>query len=105
MRPTFPSDGLTTHAIVRMQQRHISVLMIDLVMQYGRVYHARGAEVYFLGKRECRKYAHDPRVTAELDGVHVICDHRGNIMTCYKGRRPTRPRSDRWPHGNRYYKR
>ena len=75
---------MTFHAAVRMQQRRISAAHIDVAIRYGRVFHTRDAEIYVIGLREIRKYRKDPRMTAALNGLHVVCGRSGRIITCYR---------------------
>jgi hypothetical protein len=77
-----------------MQQRRISNIGIDVAIAYGRVYFARGTEIYVIGQREIRKHADDPNVTPDLNGLHVICHTKsGLVLTCYRNPRLKRPRT------------
>ena len=47
---------MSTHARKRSRARGISQSDIELVLQYGQAYYARGAKIWFLGKHEAKQW-------------------------------------------------
>lgn len=76
---------LTTHAKKRMQMRRITQDDIRATVEHGRTIYARGAVIKIIGKKEIGRYRnrHDLR---HLDGVHVVLDHDGVVITTYHNR-------------------
>ena len=70
---------LTPHAKKRMAQRAISFEGIVATMLYGTFYHARGAEIVVIGKKECRSSKFD---LTPYRGIHVVIAD-GKIITAY----------------------
>lgn len=86
--------NLTTHARARLFARRLNSGALDLVVSFGREIHARGATIYVVGRKEIhagRQFAID---LSELEGVHVICDREGTVLTVYRNRdlRDLKPR-------------
>ena len=76
-------QALTDHACQRMDQRRITAADVAAVMQYGRLFYARGAVYYVLGRREIKRFL--PIVDLQhLDGVHVISSFEGIVITVYR---------------------
>jgi hypothetical protein len=42
---------LTKHAAMRMQQRHLPPLIVDLLQHYGQVRHKRGASILYFDQK------------------------------------------------------
>lgn len=70
---------LTPHAKKRMAQRAISLEGIVATMLCGTFYHARGAEIVVIGKKECRSSKYD---LTPYRGIHVVIA-AGKIITAY----------------------
>ena len=70
---------LTEHAKKRMAQRAISLEGIVATMLCGTFYHARGAEIVVIGKKECCSSKYD---LTPYRGIHVVILH-GKIITTY----------------------
>jgi len=101
-QPLTAESDISSHATVRMQQRRISAAEIDLAVQYGRLYRARDAEIFVVGKQEIRKYDWVPEMTAALDGLHVVCSPTtGAVITVYRNRGFKRSSFDSRRHGQR----
>ena len=75
---------LTKHARARMQQRRLSDHMIAMVMTYGRLARVRGAEIFAIGKREVEQYLTEDVDLSKYQGVQVVCDPEGAILTAYR---------------------
>jgi hypothetical protein len=61
-------------------------------MRYGRVFRARAAAIFIVGRRELHKYDGIPAMISTLDGLHVICSTDARrVITVY--RNPTFKRS------------
>ncbi len=78
--------AFTRHAQERARQRSIPQIVIDLVVDFGRVQRHRGADVYSLDKRSrrsvrsylgCELY----RRIEEFLGVYVVVADAGRIIT------------------------
>jgi len=85
-KPALPAvPDLTDHAAIRMQQRRISTSDIDAAMSYGSLYETRDAAIFVVGRREIREHDRVPEVTADLNGLHVICTpDTGAVITVYR---------------------
>ena len=70
---------LTPHAKKRMAQRAISMEGVVATMLCGTFYHARGAEIVVIGKKECRSSKFD---LTPYRGIHVVISE-GKIITAY----------------------
>lgn len=70
---------ITPHALKRMAQRAISLEGIVATMICGTFYHARGAEIVVVGKKECRSSKYD---LTSYRGIHVVISD-GKIITTY----------------------
>lgn len=77
---------LTQHAWQRMSQRGISPDAVRTALEYGRSAYTRGALVFAIGKNEVRHYRRLETDLAELDGIHVVCDPAGAVLTVYRNR-------------------
>ncbi|MFC1586504.1 DUF4258 domain-containing protein [Fibrobacterota bacterium] len=76
---------ITSHANRRMSLRGVSQRAIQAALQFGRVVHTRGAEIYAIRKKEVLKFKDylDPK----WEGLHVVCTPHGNaVMTAYKNK-------------------
>lgn len=76
---------MTQHAWERMTSRGASSQLIETVLAYGRIIHARGAEIYALGKREVKKLCRKGIDLSEYEGYQVVCvPNTGVVMTVYR---------------------
>jgi len=83
--------SLTKHAAERMAERRVSCEDINAAMQCGRMYHRRGAVIYFMGRREAGEYTKDARLQGRLTGMTVVCDSRTQaIITSYRNSKACR---------------
>ena len=85
---------LTDHALQRMTGRRITLSEINDVLAYGRKTHTRGAAVYAIGRKEIAYYRQFGTDLTELDGLQVVCNQEGVVMTAYRNKdfRGLRPR-------------
>lgn len=76
---------VTKHAAVRIQQRGIPPLVVDLLLQFGQREHDHhGAEIYYFDKssrNRIKKYSWDiiGKLSEHLQSYAVLAD--GNIIT------------------------
>lgn len=76
-----PSDyHLTAHAELRMQQRGIAPQLIELVLRYGRTIYSRG----LIGHKEVGRYARDGIDLSRAEGIHVLVETDGSVITAYR---------------------
>lgn len=89
--------SLTRHAWERMSGRGLSPAAIRLVLNYGRTAHIRGATVCVVGRKEVERYRQEGIELSSVEGVQVVCNDSGLILTVYRNRdlRGLRPRSRR----------
>ena len=80
-----PASKLTNHARVRMAQRRITPDDIAIVLQYGRVFYAKGAVIHIVGRLEAERFLHVIDLS-HLDGVHVVCSLSAAVLTVYRDR-------------------
>ena len=91
------SFAFTSHAIHRMDERGISQEAVDLAVSYGRAVHERGATIYAIGRKEVQRYRSQGVDLSDQEGIQVVCNKAGGIMTVYRNRdfRSLRPRRRR----------
>jgi hypothetical protein len=92
--PEVDRMNLTTHARARLFARRFSEATLDMVVSFGREVHARGATIYVVGRKEIHVGHKHAIELSELEGVHVICDRQGTVLTVYRNRdlRDLKPR-------------
>jgi len=100
---TFLELPLTKHARCQMNARRLSDEMVAIVMTYGRLARVRGAEIYAVGRKEIERYLAEGVDLSRCDGVQVVCNPNGPILTAYRnsdfrGLRPRRGRHYRLMH-------
>jgi hypothetical protein len=86
---------LTRHARQRSAARRVGVAAIEAALEYGRVFHVRGAEIHVIGRKEVFRYRRRGVDLREYEGVQVVCQPGGGlILTAYRNRdfRGLRPR-------------
>ena len=91
------SYHLSRHAWARMSERSLSPDMIRRVLDYGRISHVRNATIYAVGRKEIKCFDRENVDLTDVEGVHVVCNESGAVMTVYRNRdfRGLRPRSRR----------
>jgi hypothetical protein len=77
---------LTSHARERMAERRISESLIRRTLQCGRVHKREGALLYIVGREEIERYRPEGVDLSKCDGVHVVCDTAGRVITTYRNR-------------------
>ena len=83
---------LSTHAKERARARGISREDIELVVEYGRHYYARGAKIWFLGRRDVKQGTREDVRLRDLVGIHLVCSGDGStIVTTYRNKNRTSP--------------
>lgn len=92
--------SLTQHAWERMSRRRLSFEAIQLVLNYGRTAHLRGATIFAVGRKEAERYRLDDIELSSVEGVQVVCTNEGSILTVYRNQdlRGLRPRLRRTRH-------
>lgn len=76
--------NLTKHVCRRMVQRGIRPEAIELVLEYGRVVHTRGAVVHAIGWKEVVQYRREDIDLSNCEGVQVVCSTEGTVLTVYR---------------------
>jgi len=67
-----------------MAQRGISFDAVRTVLEFGRRAFVRGARVHVIGRREVLKASAKGANLEELNGLHVVCDPSGVVLTVYR---------------------
>jgi hypothetical protein len=75
---------LTAHAELRMQQRGIAPRLIELVLRYGRMIYSRGLAFRVIGHKEVDRYARDGIDLSRAEGIHVLVETDGSVITAYR---------------------
>ena len=91
---------LTDHAQKRMQQRHITPHILEKVMRYGRIIHARGATYRVIGRKEVAHHAAAGIDLRAAEGVQVLLATDGAVITTFRNHdlRKIRPSKRRHAH-------
>ena len=77
---------VTHHARERMNQRCITDEAIRTAIDCGRELHLRGALIYAVGRREIEFFQRQGLDLSAFDGIQVVCDKTGRIITTYRNR-------------------
>ncbi len=77
---------ITHHAELRMQQRGIPVRLVEAVLHYGRTIHARGLSFRVIGHKEVVRYAREGVDLRNAEGIHVLLQSDGTVITTYRNR-------------------
>ena len=77
---------LTRHAWKRMTSRNLSSSAVEVALEYGRLAHVRGAVIYAIGRKEVERYASEGVDLTRHEGVQVVCNPQGTILTVYRNR-------------------
>lgn len=67
------------------------------MLEYGRRVYVRGVKSHVIGRKEVRSFLRKGIELANFEGIHVVCNIEGTIMTTYRNRdfRGLRPRGHR----------
>lgn len=93
---------LTKHGRERADARRFSPFKMQAVFAFGREVHTRGAVIYVVGHKEVQRAKLQSEDISEIEGWHVVCSRRGEVITVYRNHdlRDLRPRhrtrSDRY---------
>ena len=79
-----PGFKISRHAWERMSARGLSPRAINAALQYGRIVHTRGAEVYAIGHKEVQRFLKEDADLRKYAGVQVVCNQDGTVMTVYR---------------------
>jgi len=74
------------HARVRMTGRRLSEHDVTAVIEFGRHIHARGAQIYVVGRKEIVNFRKRGMDLRPLEGIHVVCSREGYVITTYRSR-------------------
>lgn len=78
---------ISHHACKRMAQRGLSREQIDLVLAYGRKFHARRAVYYVIGKKEIARLGDKVPELIALEGIQVVLNSDDEVvLTAYRNR-------------------
>lgn len=77
---------ITQHARERINQRGLSPAIVQAALTYGRIVHARGAEIHVIGRKEIERYESKGINLSPLEGVQVVCNKGGAVLTAYRNR-------------------
>lgn len=88
---------LTRHAWQRMSGRGLSPDIVRRVINYGRIVYVRGARIYAVGRKEVEQFEREGLDLSGVEGVQVVCNDDGVVLTVYRNRdfRSLRPRRRR----------
>ena len=78
--------NLTGHATKRLFGRRLTPAALDLVVVFGRELHVRGATIYVVGRKEVLAGGEFDVDLTVVEGVHVVCDRSGRVLTAYRNR-------------------
>lgn len=84
VRSGLANHPVIQHAAVRMQQRGISPELVGLVLRYGRTIHSRRAVYRVIGRKEVSRFGAQGVDLSRAEGVHVLLDADGAILTTYR---------------------
>jgi hypothetical protein len=81
-----PELSMTAHAIARINARRLSRKSIWAAISYGRIAYARNATVYAIGRREIAHFRQIGLDLSKFEGIQVVCDKAGIVITAYRNR-------------------
>ena len=76
---------ITAHATQRMHQRAIPPVALDAVLRWGARIEQNGATAFFLGRRHLPAGL-PPADAARLEGMVVVVDREGAVITVFRCR-------------------
>ena len=80
------SYRFTKHADLRANARRLSRQAVLAVLEFGRRVHTRGAMICAIGRREVSRFALRGIDLSEFEGIQVVCDPDGTLITVYRNR-------------------
>jgi|OpeIllAssembly_1097287.scaffolds.fasta_scaffold204104_2 hypothetical protein len=80
------SYRFTKHADLRANARRLSRQAILAALEFGRRVHTRGAMICAIGRREVSRFALRGIDLSEFEGIQVVCDPDGTLITVYRNR-------------------
>jgi hypothetical protein len=83
---TSPELSMTAHAITRINARRLSRQSVWAAISYGRMVYARGAAVFSIGRREIAHFRQIGLDLSKFEGIQVVCDKTGIVITAYRNR-------------------
>ncbi len=89
---------LTDHAGLRMQQRHIPPHLLEMVLEYGRTIHARGATYKVVGRKEVEHFLRKGVDLRDAEGIHVLLGEDDVVLTTYRNHNLRRIRPSKRRH-------
>lgn len=75
---------MTSHAIQRMSQRGIRPELVEQVLRYGRLIYERGLQFRVIGRKEVDFFAARGINLRAAEGVHVLVQPDGSVLTTYR---------------------
>jgi hypothetical protein len=98
-----PDYALTWHALDQMDARGVSQTAVSHALTYGRQTWTRGAKIFVIGRREVQRFRALGINLDPYEGIQVVTQPDGAILTVYRNRdlrglRPAR-RSRQWRRG------
>lgn len=75
---------LVPHSWQRMQQRGIRPELVKQVLRYGRVIYERGLQFRVIGRNEVDNFAVRGVNLRAAEGVHVLVQADGSVLTTYR---------------------
>ena len=69
-----------------MHKRGVTRAAVELTLSYGRQTYVRGARYYSIGRKEIRRHRERCPEMARHEGLHVVTQANGTILTVYKNR-------------------
>jgi len=90
-----PVYALSRHALDQMDARGVSRAAVSQALIYGRQTWARGARIFVIGRREVQRFRADGINLDPYEGIQVVTQPDGTIVTVYRNRdlrglRPTK---------------
>ncbi len=80
------SYRFTKHADLRANARRLSRQAVSAALEFGRRVYTRGAMICAIGRREVRRFALLGIDLSEFEGIQVVCDPDGTLITVYRNR-------------------
>lgn len=78
---------VTSHALMRIQSRGLSMKDLNAAIIYGRQVFTRGVRIFALGTREMKLYSRWGVDLKASGGVQVVCSTDSNVVvTAYRNR-------------------
>ncbi len=76
----------TKHVDLRANARRLSRQAVLAVLEFGRRVYTRGAMICAIGRREVDRFAPRGIDLSEFEGIQVVCDPDGTLITVYRNR-------------------